>query len=86
MSVQITLTETQRKMVVRSLATTMENVRAHPGESLVDFEFQEWMRLITHFATAEEASKFVPSLCKYRDICPHVAKAQAVQSIRTRRN
>jgi hypothetical protein len=40
-SVQITLTETQRKMVVRSLATTMENVRAHPGESLVDFQFKE---------------------------------------------
>jgi len=72
MSVQITLTETQRKMVVRSLATTMENVRAHPGESLLDFESKEWMGLIAQFASAEEVSPFVPLLCKYRSICPHV--------------
>jgi hypothetical protein len=71
-SVQITLTEAQRKMVVRSLATTMENLRSHPGESLLNFEFREWMELIGQFATAEETSKFVPSLCKYRSICPHV--------------
>jgi hypothetical protein len=63
-SVQITLTEAQRKMVVRSLATTMENLRSHPGESLLNFEFREWMELIGQFATAEETSKFVPSLCK----------------------
>jgi hypothetical protein len=75
MSVQITLTEAQRKMVVRSLATTMENLRSHSGESLLDFEFQEWMGLIAQFATAEEASAFVPSLCKYRRICPHVTKS-----------
>jgi hypothetical protein len=75
MSVQITLTEAQRKMVVRSLATTMENLRSHSDESLLDFEFQEWMGLIAQFATAEEASAFVPSLCKYRRICPHVTKS-----------
>jgi hypothetical protein len=69
--VQITLTEAQRKMVVRS----MENLRSDPGESLLDFEFQEWMGLIAQFATAEEASTFVPSLCKYRSICPHVSKS-----------
>jgi hypothetical protein len=72
---QITLTEAQRKMVVRSLATTMENLRGYPGESVLDFEFQEWMGLIARFATAEEASAFVPSLCKYRDICPHALKS-----------
>ena len=32
-SLQITLTEAQRKMVVRSLATTIENLRSYPGES-----------------------------------------------------
>jgi hypothetical protein len=74
MSVKIILTETQRKMVVRSLATTMENLRSDPGESLLDFEFKEWMGLIAQFASAEEASAFVPSLCKYRSICPHVTK------------
>ena len=74
-SVKIRLTEAQRKMVVRSLATTMENMRSHLGESLLDFEFQEWMELIAKFATAEEASPFVPALCKYRSICPHVPKS-----------
>ena len=77
--VQITLTEAQRKMVVRSLATTMENLRSNPGESLLDFEFQEWMGLIAQFATAEEASAFVPALCKYRSICPHVTKSNREQ-------
>jgi hypothetical protein len=75
MPVQITLTETQRKMVVRSLATTMENMRVDPGESLLDFEFREWMGLIARFAAAEQASAFVPSLCKYRSICPHVTNS-----------
>jgi hypothetical protein len=75
MSVQITLTETQRKMVVRSLATTIESLRRYPGESALDFELQKWMGLIAQFATAEEASTFVPSLCKYRNICPHVLKS-----------
>jgi hypothetical protein len=77
MSVQITLTETQRKMVVRSLATTMENMRTNPSESLLDFESQEWMALIAQFATAEEVPVFVPLLCKYRSICPHVPKDQS---------
>jgi hypothetical protein len=72
MTVRVELTEAQRKMVVRSLTTTVENIRVHPSESLLDFEFQEWMQLIAQFATAEEASAFVPLLCKYRNICPHV--------------
>jgi hypothetical protein len=74
MSVQITLTETQRKMIVRSLATTMENMRTYPSGSLLDFESQEWMGLIAQVAAAEEVSAFVPLLCKYRSICPHVPK------------
>jgi len=79
MSVQIKLTETQRKMVVRSLATTIENMRVHPSESLLDFECQEWMGLIAQFAAAEEVSTFVPLLCKYRSICPHARKVNQQQ-------
>jgi hypothetical protein len=51
------------------------NLRRYPGESALDFELQKWMGLIAQFATAEEASTFVPSLCKYRNICPHVLKS-----------
>jgi hypothetical protein len=74
-SLQITLTEAQRKMVVRSLATTIENLRSYPGESILDFELQKWMGLIAQFATAEEASAFAPLMCKYRNVCPHVLKS-----------
>lgn len=74
-SLQITLTEAQRKMVVRSLATTIENLRSYPGESILDFELQKWTGLIAQFATAKEASAFVPLMCKYRNICPHVFKS-----------
>jgi hypothetical protein len=74
MSVQITLTAAQRRMVVRSLATTIENMRAHAGETLLDFESQEWFELVAQFAAAKEVSAFVPLRCKYRSICPHVAK------------
>ena len=49
-SLQITLTEAQRKMVVRSLATTIENLRSYPGKSILDFELQKWMGLIAQFA------------------------------------
>jgi len=75
MTVRVELTEAQRKMVMRSLTTMVENMRLHSGESLLDFELQEWMGLIAQFATAEEASAFVPLLCKYRSICPHVRKS-----------
>lgn len=78
--VTITLTPMERRMVVNSLATTIENLSlyAHQSEdSLLGYSYEHWMALLKKVVTAEEAEIFIPLFCKYKSMCPHVKKNPA---------
>ena len=79
---EVRISDKQRKMVMRALATTLANSRrSTAGGILGDTEPNEWTKLISVFGNVNPKTPVAEQLerCRYRLSCPHVRAAMARQ-------
>ena len=77
---EVRISDKQRKMIMRALATTLANSRrSTSGGILGDTEPNEWTELISVFGDMNPKMTVAEQLerCRYRLSCPHVRVAMA---------
>ena len=77
---EVRISDKQRKLIMRALATTLANSRrSTSGGLLGDTEPNEWTELISVFGDLNPKMTGAEQLerCRYRLSCPHVRAAMA---------